>query len=137
MTAWKDGGVKMGSNSSYLVKQFNNGFMMEQELKKAIENQQKRSEQTKKGKKQKKQETQHQTQTINKRVKKQNNAEDEEKRKVDEERQMKEEQVKKMNNLKFQSNTEGRASLREAMILAEIIGQPRCKDRRARRRRRG
>ncbi|MBP3888505.1 MAG: hypothetical protein J6F30_12820 [Cellulosilyticum sp.] len=129
----------MNSTSNHFSNFNNTVFMMDQELKRAMENQQKRLVKTKKVKVTKKKEVENQTHEEQDIKNKNSNVKKKDHAKVYNAEQARKEQFEKVEARRSQgdlSNEESIGRLREAMILAEIVGKPRCRDRHARRMRR-
>ena len=130
----------MGGSGGHLISSNSNLFMMDQELNRAIENQQKRLTKKKKVKVTKKKEVVSKLQGrkyAKEEVIQSNQTLDEKVYKAEQERKAQFERIEARSNRVIESKENQMRRLREAMILGEIIGKPRCKDRRDRRMRRG
>ena len=123
----------MSFTARSLMPNNNNVFMMDQELNRAIENQQKRFGKTKKIKVTKEKEITSKKENVIK----SKHPSDEKVYKAEQARQEQVQRVEALHRQEESSKDEEIRRLRDAMILAEIIGHPRCKDRRNRRTRRG
>lgn len=114
-----------------LTSQLNNTLMMDQELARAIEKKEKQVKKVTKRKKIKKQEqvAVSQNTTNNEQVKNGKEVYEAENYKARQDRKMQFERIEKEHNQEVLLSNQNAVGIQEALILAEIVGKPRCRTR--------